>query len=73
MPYCPPARRSFPPLLSDLRRPGPRFRAARSLPQARPALPVAPTHGLGAVAALAARWGADPSAEGKEVWAELSR
>ena len=39
----------------------------------RPALQVAPTHGLGAVAALAARWGADPSGEGKEVWAELSR
>jgi hypothetical protein len=38
-----------------------------------PGLPVAPTHGLGAVAALAARWGADPSGEGKEVWAELSR
>ena len=39
----------------------------------RPALQVAPTHGLGAVAALAARWGADPTGEGKEVWAELSR
>ena len=37
------------------------------------ALPVAPMHGLGAVAALAARWGADPSGAGKELWAELPR
>ncbi len=38
-----------------------------------PALPVAPTHGLGAVAALAARWAADPADGGKEIWAELPR
>jgi DcmR-like sensory protein len=38
-----------------------------------PALPVAPTHGLGAVAAMAVRWGADPAGDGKEVWAELAR
>lgn len=37
------------------------------------ALPAAPLHGLGAVAALAARWGADPARTGKDVWAELSR
>jgi anti-sigma regulatory factor (Ser/Thr protein kinase) len=36
-------------------------------------LPAAPLHGLGAVAALAARWGADPAGTGKDVWAELSR
>jgi len=37
------------------------------------ALPAAPLHGLGAVAALARRWGADPAGPGKDVWAELSR
>jgi DcmR-like sensory protein/histidine kinase-like protein len=36
-------------------------------------LPSTPLHGLGAVAALAARWGADPAGTGKDVWAELSR
>lgn len=36
-------------------------------------LPAAPLHGLGAVAALAARWDAEPTATGKRVWAELSR
>jgi anti-sigma regulatory factor (Ser/Thr protein kinase) len=36
-------------------------------------LPAAPLHGLGAVAALAARWGAYPAGIGKDVWAELSR
>jgi predicted Fe-Mo cluster-binding NifX family protein len=38
-------------------------------------LPAAPLHGLGAVAALAARWGAsaDPAGIGKDVWAELPR
>ncbi len=37
------------------------------------ALPAAPLHGLGAVAALARRWGTDPAGPGKDVWAELSR
>jgi hypothetical protein len=36
-------------------------------------LPAKPLHGLGAVAALAARWGAEPAGAGKHVWAELSR
>jgi hypothetical protein len=36
------------------------------------ALPVAPLHGLGAIAALATAWGADPAASGKTIWAELS-
>jgi hypothetical protein len=36
------------------------------------ALPAAPLHGLGVVAALARRWGADPAGSGKDVWAELS-
>jgi hypothetical protein len=36
------------------------------------ALPAAPLHGLGAIAALAAAWGADPGAESKTIWAELS-
>lgn len=36
-------------------------------------LPASPLHGLGAVAALAARWGADPAGTGKDVWAELAR
>jgi hypothetical protein len=32
-----------------------------------------PSHGLGAVAALAARWGAGPAGEGQEIWAEMPR
>jgi hypothetical protein len=36
-------------------------------------LPAKPLHGLGAVAALATRWGAEPTGTGKHVWAELSR
>jgi hypothetical protein len=36
-------------------------------------LPAAPLHGLGAVAALAARWGAESAGTGKHVWAELCR
>lgn len=39
-------------------------------------LPAVPLHGLGAVAALASRWGAEPAepaASGKIVWAELRR
>ena len=37
-------------------------------------LPAAPLHGLGAVAALACRWGVAPSGgNGKAVWAELPR
>jgi hypothetical protein len=43
------------------------------LPAADAVLPAAPLHGLGAVAALAARWGADPAGTGKDVWAELFR
>jgi hypothetical protein len=42
------------------------------LPAADAVLPAVPLHGLGAVAALAARWGADPAGTGKDVWAELS-
>jgi hypothetical protein len=38
-----------------------------------PGLPVQPLHGLGAVAALAVRWGAAPAGSGKDVWAELRR
>jgi anti-sigma regulatory factor (Ser/Thr protein kinase) len=38
-----------------------------------PALPTAPQHGLGMVAALARRWGTEPAGPGKDVWAELSR
>lgn len=38
-----------------------------------PALRAAPLHGLGAVAAMAARWGAAPAGSGKDVWAELRR
>jgi hypothetical protein len=37
------------------------------------ALPAQPLHGLGAVAAMAVRWGAAPSGSGKDVWAELRR
>jgi hypothetical protein len=37
------------------------------------AFPAEPLHGLGAVAAMAARWGASPAGEGKDVWAELLR
>ncbi len=37
-------------------------------------LPAAPLHGLGAVAALARRWGVVPFGDtGKAVWAELPR
>jgi MEDS: MEthanogen/methylotroph, DcmR Sensory domain len=37
-------------------------------------LPAAPLHGLGAVAALASRWGVEPLGEaGKSVWVELRR
>jgi MEDS: MEthanogen/methylotroph, DcmR Sensory domain len=37
-------------------------------------LPAAPLHGLGAVAALASRWGVEPlGREGKTVWVELRR
>ena len=39
-----------------------------------PALPAAPLHGLGAVAAMASRWGVEPlGPDGKAVWAELRR
>ena len=37
------------------------------------ALPAKPLHGLGAVAAMAVRWGVVPAAPGKDVWAELGR
>jgi anti-sigma regulatory factor (Ser/Thr protein kinase) len=41
---------------------------------AGPALPAVPLHGLGAVAALASRWGVEPlGLDGKAVWVELSR
>jgi len=36
-------------------------------------LPAAALHGLGAVAAMAVRWGATPAGSGKDVWAELPR
>lgn len=35
-------------------------------------LPAAPGHGLGVVAAMAARWGVETAASGKVVWAELA-
>jgi DcmR-like sensory protein len=35
------------------------------------ALPAKPLHGLGAVAAMAVRWGVVPAGLGKDVWAEL--
>jgi anti-sigma regulatory factor (Ser/Thr protein kinase) len=38
-----------------------------------PALPAMPLHGLGVVAAMAARWGAGSAGPGKDVWAELRR
>ena len=34
-------------------------------------LPAAPGHGLGVVAAMAARWGVETQASGKSVWADL--
>jgi hypothetical protein len=37
------------------------------------ALPAKPLHGLGAVAAMAVRWGVVPAGLGKDVWAELPR
>jgi hypothetical protein len=41
---------------------------------AEAALPAAPLHGLGAVAALASRWGVEPlGPAGKAVWVELRR
>ena len=54
-------------------------RDASPLPSPRaerpgPALRPAPLHGLGAVDALAARWGVEPLGEaGKTVWADLRR
>jgi len=48
-------------------------RDASPLPPAA-RLPAAPLHGLGAVNALASRWGVEPFGHsGKSVWAELSR
>jgi anti-sigma regulatory factor (Ser/Thr protein kinase) len=35
-------------------------------------LPAAPGHGLGLVAAMAARWGVETQASGKAIWAELA-
>ena len=35
-------------------------------------LPAAPGHGLGVVAAMAARWGVETQASGKAIWAELA-
>ena len=40
---------------------------------AGPGLPAAPLHGLGAVDALASRWGVDADHSGKSVWVELHR
>jgi len=41
---------------------------------AGPGLPAAPLHGLGAVDALASRWGVEPAGHsGKSVWVELRR
>lgn len=54
----------------DLVRIGVRDSAA--LPRsANGALPAKPLHGLGAVAAMAVRWGVVPVGLGKDVWAEL--
>jgi len=48
-------------------------RDASPLP-AGPGLPAAPLHGLGAVDALASRWGVEPlGPSGKSVWVELRR
>jgi hypothetical protein len=38
-----------------------------------PGFSVEPVRGLGAVAAMAVRWGVKPAGEGKDVWAELPR
>ncbi len=43
------------------------------LPAGDAGLPAEPLHGLGAVAAMAARWGAEEVVGGKDVWAELPR
>jgi hypothetical protein len=50
-------------------------RDASPLPPAAAAcLPAAPLHGLGAVDALASRWGVEPIGHsGKSVWVELRR
>jgi hypothetical protein len=43
-------------------------------PEDGPALPPAPLHGLGAVDALAKRWGVEPlGTAGKTVWVDLYR
>lgn len=48
--------------------------AAAGLPAAAAGLPAAPLHGLGAVDALASRWGVEPIGHsGKSVWVELRR
>lgn len=49
-------------------------RDAVPLPAGDTGLPAEPLHGLGAVAAMAARWGvSEVTGGGKDVWAELSR
>jgi hypothetical protein len=50
-----------------------RDRAALPAAGPGPAFPAEPVHGLGAVAAMAARWGIRPAGDGKDVWAELAR
>ena len=50
-----------------------RDHAALSATGPSPVFSVEPVHGLGAVAAMAVRWGVRPAGEGKDVWAELPR
>ena len=57
---------------ADRVRIGVRDGAALSGSGNEPVLPAAPLHGLGAVAAMAVRWGATPVGSGKDVWAELA-
>jgi hypothetical protein len=49
-------------------------RDASPVPAVGPGLTPAPLHGLGAVDAMASRWGVEPlGSSGKTVWVELSR
>jgi MEDS: MEthanogen/methylotroph, DcmR Sensory domain/Histidine kinase-like ATPase domain len=50
------------------------IRDSTPFPPGESAFPARPLHGLGAVAAMARRWGAEPlGASGKLVWCELAR
>jgi hypothetical protein len=52
---------------------GVRDHVAPPRPGSSPAFPAEPLHGLGAVAAMAVRWGTASIESGKDVWAELRR